>query len=544
MPLVWRSLQRCESPQPFHRDYRARERDVAMERIALVLLVFVLSTGTVFAGEFSECVSDDNCTRLELCYVTNDTIGFCGYKPLFGPFTWADGLCTGITVFAVLLSSGGGLGGGSMMLPFFMIIWNAPRDAVPMSKATIFGGAIGSFVVTARSRHPNANRPLIDYDVSLLLEPATLAGTIIGVFLNRVLPSIAILIMLILLVGFTVYRTALKGLSTWRQEAAELNAITLGPTARSSVVKSAAAALAGTELSEVSNADSVTGVAGQMHSTSEYTTLSPGPRAGRHDDDSGSDAEDIEDTREDVEDPRSQKQLQLQDILDKESRVSLWKLGALALLWLVGAAFSLIRGGGHGISLAGIECGSATFWTLSALMFPIFILFTVAAARLHWRKQNLKRDVGYSFLKSDVQWTLRRLLLFPLGSSLAGVAAALLGIGGGMVKGPLMLELGMAPHVATASASFMILFTSSFSTVQYLAMGALRYDYALWFAMFGFVGAVVGQLGVAWMLRKFGRPSMLVLFLAAIMALSGILMAVFGLRSIVVNGVDGFHSLC
>lgn len=40
------------------------------------------------------------------------------------------------------------------------------------------------------------------------------------------------------------------------------------------------------------------------------------------------------------------------------------------------------------------------------------------------------------------------------------------GIGGGMIKGPLMLEMGMIPQVSAATAAFMILFTSSATTAQ------------------------------------------------------------------------------
>lgn len=67
-------------------------------------------------------------------------------------------------------------------------------------------------------RHPKADRPLIAYDVALVLEPMTLAGTVIGVMLNSILPTWLITIMLVALLGFTARKTLLKGVSTWRKE--------------------------------------------------------------------------------------------------------------------------------------------------------------------------------------------------------------------------------------------------------------------------------------------------------------------------------------
>ena len=62
-------------------------------------------------------------------------------------------------------------------------------------------------------------------------------------------------------------------------------------------------------------------------------------------------------------------------------------------------------------------------------------------------------------------------------SACAGVLAGLLGIGGGLVKGPLPLELGMRPQAAAATSGFMVLFTASSTTLQFLLAGALRAEH-------------------------------------------------------------------
>ena len=77
-------------------------------------------------------------------------------------------------------------------------------------------------------------------------------------------------------------------------------------------------------------------------------------------------------------------------------------------------------------------------------------------------------SVGYPFDAHDVLWTRRNTIVYPLTCGLAGLCAGMFGIGGGIIKGPLMLEMGMLPQVASATSAFMILFTSAAATIQYV----------------------------------------------------------------------------
>ena len=49
----------------------------------------------------------------------------------------------------------------------------------------------------------------------------------------------------------------------------------------------------------------------------------------------------------------------------------------------------------------------------------------------------------------------------------AGMGSGLLGIGGGMILGPLLLDLGMSPKVSAPITHFAVLFTSSMSVIQF-----------------------------------------------------------------------------
>ena len=70
-----------------------------------------------------------------------------------------------------------------------------------------------------------------------------------------------------------------------------------------------------------------------------------------------------------------------------------------------------------------------------------------------------------------MQWTNKKTIVLPIIFVMAGVAAGFLGIGAGLVVGPIFLEMGMVPQVAVATSSYMILFTSFSTTVQFLILG-------------------------------------------------------------------------
>lgn len=60
------------------------------------------------------------------------------------------------------------------------------------------------------------------------------------------------------------------------------------------------------------------------------------------------------------------------------------------------------------------------------------------------------------------------------------------GIGGGIIKGPLMLAMGVHPAVASATSACMILFTSFTATTSFAVYGLLVPDYAIAGAILGF----------------------------------------------------------
>ena len=80
------------------------------------------------------------------------------------------------------------------------------------------------------------------------------------------------------------------------------------------------------------------------------------------------------------------------------------------------------------------------------------------------------------------------------GSVVAGVVSALLGIGGGIIKVPVMhLVMGVPLRVATATSNLMIGITASASAIVYLLRGGIDSYASAPTAVGVFVGATIGS---------------------------------------------------
>ena len=107
-----------------------------------------------------------------------------------------------------------------------------------------------------------------------------------------------------------------------------------------------------------------------------------------------------------------------------------------------------------------------------------------------------------------------------------GVVAGLVGIGDGMVMGPLLLSVGLHPASAAASATVMVLLSASSASLQLVCMGVVPVYYALVFGTVCLVAAAVGVGAARRLLKATGRPSILALILAAVVTACAVVVGV------------------
>ena len=80
------------------------------------------------------------------------------------------------------------------------------------------------------------------------------------------------------------------------------------------------------------------------------------------------------------------------------------------------------------------------------------------------RERLEKEKAGYAFHSSDLEFSTKNARNLAGLAFFGGICGGCLGIGGGMIFNPLLLELGMLPTVSSATGMYLVMF-SSLSTV-------------------------------------------------------------------------------
>jgi len=208
----------------------------------------------------------------------------------------------------------------------------------------------------------------------------------------------------------------------------------------------------------------------------------------------------------------------------------------------------LLLRGGEGASVAGVKCGSWLYWLLVCIIVPYLLGFVYYVSRnLKWQFER-KSKAGFTYLKDDLVWNRRTIMLFLLFSIGIGIIAGFLGVGGGLLSGPILMEMGLLPQVSAAASSFMILYTSSSTTAQFIILNKLLLWQGIWFFCVGLIAALAGQFGVATIVSKYKKQAFVALLLAGAIGMASVLMLIFQFMNIakdVKNHIPiQFHSIC
>lgn len=119
------------------------------------------------------------------------------------------------------------------------------------------------------------------------------------------------------------------------------------------------------------------------------------------------------------------------------------------------------------------------------------------------------------------------------------------GIGGGIVKGPLMLAMGVHPSVASATSACMILFTSFTATTTFAVYGMLVRDYAIVCTILGLVCTAVGQSLMNRLVKTTNRNSYIAFSIGVVVLLSALLMTLQSVLHLMSDTVDEeFSGIC
>lgn len=381
----------------------------------------------------------------------------------------------GILCFiASSISSAGGIGGGGIFIPILTIVAGLDlKVASSISAFMVTGGSIANvicYMFTTSTKF--GGKSLIDYDIALSSEPCMLLGVSVGVICNLVFPEWLITLMFAVFLAWSTSKTCKSGVMFWNIESEEIR--------KNIGVQEIEKGLLENEITMHKDNDG-------SKTVEENLVLVP---------------------------------------QENSSKLCIpWlKLGVLLLIWFSFFSIYLIRGNGYGQIIPMESCGVG-YWIISSVQVPLAVVFT---AWMVLRKESIQDQTLIPQVQCQNRNCPSNKLVFPLMALLAGMLGGVFGIGGGMLISPLLLQVGIAPEVTAATCSFMVFFSSTMSSLQYLLLGMEHVETALILAIMCFVASLLGLLVVQKVIRKYGRPSIIVFSVSIVMSLSIVLMTSFG----------------
>lgn len=463
-------------------------------------------------------------------------------------FLWHD-LAGAIVWFCVAgIATACGVGGGGIYVPLGnLLLQFAPKPASGLSQASIFGASLGGIFLNSRFHHPVTKirheppappeegehlrhqialsptqeaayqeaggkfytRPLINFDMALFLSPMEMAGAVLGVLIQKILPNWLYLLLAAIVLGMTAKKTYTKYQSSAAKEKKTREA------AQAAEEKTQEEALP----VESAAADSVE----QVENVTE---------------DTGSNG-----------DSHKQEALELRKKYLEEDMIQFPKdkIAGLIALWIGLFVITLMKGGKGVDSIVGITCeDTAVYGFLIVIQFLCLFGLSIVFGYRAYTNQAKRLEVDYPFLPGDPVWDAGSLKTYGAFTFLAGIVAGLIGIGGGMVLGPLMLIMGIDPRVSTATTATMIVLTSSSVAVMYVTSGLVPWSYAIFFFGICLLGALVGKSKIDGYVKKTGKASLLILILATIIAVATVGCLVIMLTKLAGQDwcFDGFNKFC
>lgn len=413
-------------------------------------------------------------------------------------FLWNDLVGMVVWFLTAGVATACGVGGGGIYVPMgILLLGFAPKQASGLSQASIFGASLGGFSLNVRDQHPNTKirddpgipdekeghtrtiqapeaprddtqkgglqqsqqqerkyytRPLINYDMALFLAPMEMAGAVLGVLVQKILPNWLYLLVAGLVLSITSYKTYQKFFKARAKEKQAEQA----QNEQQAATEEAAPVENNDTLDSVENQDtpeSLQSASPNGLNNEENATPPPtGNNGSSHLEKPESPSNDEENATQPATENTNNGSSHLENQDDDDQELALRKkyleddmrqyprekLAALAILWVGLFVLTLMKGGKGVESLVGITCESPWYAVLIVLQFLWIFGFAVYFGYRLLVKQTEREKVRYPYLPDDPVWNKKALRFYGVFTFIAGVVAGLIGIGGGMVLGPLV----------------------------------------------------------------------------------------------------------
>lgn len=458
---------------------------------------------------------------------------------------------------ATLICTIAGIGGGIVFLPIIMLMFNfSAQEAAPISITMVFFILFLRNVLSFADRHPIRDKSVINYDIALIFSPGNIIGNIFGMIINTVSASWLILVFIIILMGINAYITG--------QKALEIRLQTKNQKRRARVNLSQEALVYLDRLKSMKASREQSQPVSHSHSQALLDDANglivrrsnPLPKASDDPtklvevinnslvtyvlplDDGGEQVVTMKEIEETM--------LKLERILKKERRLMDYeKIALLFLNLFVLMILNLFRGNKNLDSIVGIPYCSPAFWVFQFLYIPFGLSFFVFILWLLSKEHKQKVEAGYVFHSTDLKWDKNTCTQLFFNGLLVGLISSLLGVGGAIVSAPMLLRLGVETQEASFTGSFMALFSSIASVIQYLISGKIKWDYAAFYGGVSLISMVIGLKVILAYLKRKNMMYGIVFVLVFMIVVATVLNIYSNVKEIVTNEASrSFKSYC
>lgn len=95
-----------------------------------------------------------------------------------------------------------------------------------------------------------------------------------------------------------------------------------------------------------------------------------------------------------------------------------------------------------------------TACVLFVILCTTLLVYSVELLKSEYNKKQL---VNYKFESGDIHWTNSVISSFTVTAIMGGMMASIVGLGGGVIFSPLMLEFGINPKVVNSTSMYTVM---------------------------------------------------------------------------------------
>ena len=363
----------------------------------------------------------------------DDRSSFYGYvendNPKLLPMSQEDIIGFMLASLGATLGSLGGIGGGGLVVPCYVLVTRMNlKQAIPLGSVTVLGGSLAALILNLRRRHPLADRPIIDWDLILVMEPLVLVGTLFGSIFHRVISGKVLSVLLVLLLSIVAHTTLVKARRMYDAEKRYIEHLI---SARDDYLSRVASFRTAFRIESAWSADALHG--GGMDPESKASCMPPSPVRTQSLDSQSFGCTTPLSPHMDAHE--RQRILILNpdfvtlrtDLLEQEKVTPRSKVLALVAKFSVLMFLNITLGGGAFRSPWGIQCGGVAFWVVHVIMVAFLISSAWAAQTYLVNRHELKEIIRFDYVHGDIKWDERKAIIYPGFFVLAGLFAGMFG---------------------------------------------------------------------------------------------------------------------